>query len=201
MAKREKVDRGFAARLDEFEKRLFVLKIEYEKYFSGLERIEPTRERDELRRMLRDLMQEPTTNSRQKYRLQQLRARYASTELYWTRNLVQIERGTHPKMAFRANVHERERRAAQLAGERPPSASPPDEVVREREDRAYQAIFERYMEARRQCGQSTDMSLDAVRDALKKQVRTIKSTYRCNSVKFRVTIEEGKAKVKAVPVA
>jgi hypothetical protein len=199
LAKREKVDRGVAARLDEFEKRLFVLKIEYEKYFSGLERIEPTRERDELRRMLRDLSQEPMTNGRQRYRLQQLRARYGSTELYWTRNLVQIERGTHPRMKFRAAVHERERRDASLLGAAR-SAPPPEDVAREREDRAYQAIYERYIEARRQCGQSTELSLDAVRDALKKQVKTIKSTYRCSSVKFRVTIEEGKAKVKAVPV-
>ena len=59
--------------------------------------------------------------------------------------------------------------------------------------------LDKYIEARGKCGQSVDISFDAVRDALKKQVRTIKSTYNCESVKFRVVVEDGKAKVKAVP--
>ena len=44
------------------------------------------------------------------------------------------------------------------------------------------------------------MSFESVRDVLQKQVRTIKSRYRCDAVKFRVTVEDGKAKVKAVPL-
>ena len=39
----------------------------------------------------------------------------------------------------------------------------------------------------------------AVREALRKQVRQIKSTYNVDSVKFRIVVEEGRAKVKAVP--
>ena len=69
----------------------------------------------------------------------------------------------------------------------------------EREERAYKLVYDKYLEARKQCGQSVDLSFDAVRDALKKQVRTIKSTYNCESVKFRVVVEDGKAKLKAVP--
>jgi len=70
----------------------------------------------------------------------------------------------------------------------------------EREERAYRMVFDKYVEARRQCGQSTDLGFDAVREALSKQVRQIKSTYNVESVKFRVVVEDGKAKVKAVPV-
>ena len=40
--------------LSEFEKRLFVLKMEYEKHFSGIEQVEPLREREELKRMMRE---------------------------------------------------------------------------------------------------------------------------------------------------
>ena len=56
------------------------------------------------------------------------------------------------------------------------------------------------MKLRKKTGQSNDMSYDSVRAALSKQVRTIKSRYRCKTVKFKVSIEDGKAKVKAVPV-
>lgn len=208
MARIEKADRGLSARLDEVEQRMFLLKIEYEKYFSGIEKIEPLRDREELRRAMRDFFDVPINNSVQRFRFQSLRARFQSLELYWQRNLAMIERGTHPKMRFRADAKDRARLAREAGGAAPAEPSPTAEqaeVLRqrqealEREDRAYRVLYDKYLEARTRCGQSTDISFDAVRDALKKQVRTIKATYQCESVKFRIVVEDGKAKVKAVP--
>ncbi len=198
MARREKVDRQLQNRLDEFEKRIFVLKLEYEKYFSGIEQVEPLRERDDLRRLLRELQQIPITNTAQKHKLRSLKARWSSMELYWQRNLLMIERGTHPKMKFRARLSE-ERRG--IADEQPAAARvarPKPLTAEEREDKAYHAVFDKYLETRAKCGQSTDMKFESVRDVLQKQVRTIKSRYRCKAVKFKITVEDGKAKVKAV---
>lgn len=199
MARRQKIDRGLAQKLDEFEQRLFVLKIEYEKYFSGIERFEPMRERDDLKRLMREITRMPVTATRQKHRTRSLRARFASMELYWTRNLVQIERGTHPKMKFRANLADKRRKTIEETPEAPKVERPRKLTAQEREDKAYRAVFDKYVAARRKCGQSDDLAFDSIRDVLKKQVRTIKSRYRCTSVKFRVTVEDGKAKVKAVP--
>ena len=108
-----------------------------------------------------------------------------------------IERGTHPKMKFQANLKDRERGLAPEATkvERKRRLTP-----QEREDKAYQAVYSKYMSARKNCGQNASMSYESVRDVLQKQVRTIKSRYRCKAVKFRVTVEDGKAKVKAVPL-
>ena len=49
---------------------MFLLKIQYEKYFSGLEKIEPLKEREELRRVVRDLMREFIPNTRQRHNAQ-----------------------------------------------------------------------------------------------------------------------------------
>jgi vacuolar-type H+-ATPase subunit E/Vma4 len=109
-------------------------------------------------------------------------------------------------MKFRADA--RQRAAAAVAeGSAPADAlSPEQERVlqeraerAEREERAYRVVYDAYMQARGQCGQSTDMGFDAVRDALKNQVRQIKSQFNCESVKFRVVVEEGKARLKALP--
>ena len=197
MARRQKIDRGLAQKLDEFEQRLFVLKIEYEKYFSGLERFEPMRERDDLKRLMREITRLPVTATRQKHRVRSLRARFASMELYWTRNLVQIERGTHPKMKLRANLADKRRKTIEEA---PKVEKPKPLSAAEREDLAYRKVYDKYLTARRKCGQSDDLAFDSIKDVLRKQVRTIKSRYRCSSVKFRVTVEDGKAKVKAVPL-
>lgn len=196
MARIEKVDRGIADRLDELEQRMFLLKIEYEKYFSGLERKEPLRERSEVQRILRDMGKESLANSTQRFRHSTLKARFSSLELYWTRNLLMIERGTHPKLKFRAGVRGRERSgpaaAEAVLAERQQQA--------EREERAYHVVFEKYAEARRSCGQEGELSFEAVREALRNQVRQIKATYNVETVKFRVVVENGKAKVKAVPL-
>ena len=98
MAKIQKKNMRIHNLLEEFERRMFLLKLNYEKYFSGIERIEPLKEREDTRRFLRDLMQEPMTNTMQKHKFTSLRARYNSLDLYITRNMVMIERGTHPKM-------------------------------------------------------------------------------------------------------
>lgn len=209
MARVEKLDRGLGVRLDEIEEKLFVLKINYEKYFSGLERKEPYRDREEVRRMVRDLIETPIRQPGQRFRFQQLKARFQSMELYWNRNINMIERGVHPKFKFRADLHDKTRRGASIAPAAPAAEAltPEQEAVLQarkdqmaREEKAFRMVFDRYLEARQKCGQSTDLGYDAVRDALRKQVRSLKSTYNTEQVRFRVVIEDGKAKVKAVPV-
>lgn len=202
MARIEKADRALADRLDEAEQRMFLLKIEYEKYFTGIERKEPLRERLEIQRMIREFTDEPIRSATQRFRHSTLKARFQSLELYWTRNLLMMERGTHPKLKFRADLKEKVK-----IGPTPEETATAEqqEVLRERqeqlarEDRAYRMVFEKFVEARKQCGQDGEISYDAVRDALRNQVRTIKATYNVDSVKFRVVVENGKAKVKAVP--
>ncbi|MDP6931763.1 MAG: MXAN_5187 C-terminal domain-containing protein [Myxococcota bacterium] len=197
MAKRQKIDRGYQTRLEEFEKRLALLKINYEKYFTGIEKIEPLKERMAIQRTMRDLLREPCNNTRQRHRLMMLKARFNSYMNYWQRNLVMIERGTHPKMKFRQALADRnttaiEDRASQVRAQRSQQLA--------REDKAYQMVFDKYLEARSACGQNTELGFNSMRETLKNQARTIKATYKCTSVKFKVVVEDGKAKVKAVPV-
>ncbi|HND31993.1 MAG TPA: hypothetical protein PLA94_18445, partial [Myxococcota bacterium] len=104
MARIEKRDISLNAQLDEMEQRISLLKMQYEKYFTGLEKIEPLKDREALKREVRDLLSDPMKNPAQRFRFQQIKARLQSYELYWTRNLVQMERGTHPKMKFRADL-------------------------------------------------------------------------------------------------
>lgn len=199
MARRIRIDRGYESRLDEFEQEIFQLKIEYDKYFNGFERIEPQADRDRARRTLHELELDCPNNTAQAHKMRSLKARFAAYELYWQRNLVQIERGTHPKFKFRAGLKERERQATEEAARKEAAAREQHERAR-REDRAWKAIFDSYLEARRSCGQSTEVPFEAVRDTLKKQVAAIKEKTGCKSVKFRVAVEDGKAKVKAIPV-
>ena len=109
MARREKVDRVLMQRMATVEQRMNVLKLVYEQYFSGNEPIEPLKERESLKREMREIDRTQMNSTREKYRWRSVRARMSSLENYWQRNLVMIERGTHPKMKFRAENRARAR--------------------------------------------------------------------------------------------
>ncbi len=198
MARREKLDRALNVRLDELETAIFRLKVQYDKYFNGIDKLEPLRERDEVKHMIRSLLQDPIQSTIQRYRFRQLRARANIMDLYVQRNLVLIERGTHPKFNFRANLKERQEREMRERMERTRDAARERADRQRREDAAFRQIFDKYTEARNRCGQS-DLEYESVRKALRQQVRNIKGRYKCQSVSFKVAIEDGKARLKAIP--
>jgi len=199
LARLDRLDRTLSIQLDELEQALFVLKIQYEKYFNGIEAMEPVRYRENTQRLVRMMLRESISNTRQRYRFQQLRARFNTIDLYLRRNLVQIERGTHPKFRFRADLKERNRVSAEsrMEAARADTRSKADKA--RKEDAAFRKIYDGFMEARKKCGQSTDMEYAAVQRALRAQVKNIKSRYQCDRVSFRIEVEGGKAKLKALP--
>ena len=197
MAKRDKKDIGLNSKLDEIERSIFRIKVAYEKYFNGIERFEPLKELEDLKRLIRNMMTSPIRNTQQRYRFTQLKARLSSQEMYWKRNVSQMERGVHPKQVFRANLKESNSQEAQrLQRERREN----QKMERQMEERRFRYVYDQLVDARRQTGQSTDISFDSVKSTLKKQSRMIKSKFKCDDVQFRVEIQNGKPKMKAVPV-
>ena len=197
MAKREKKDLGLNSKLDEIERSIFRIKVGYDKYFNGIERFEPLKELEDLKRLVRSMMTNPIRNTQQRYRFTQLKARLSSQEMFWKRNVSQMERGVHPKQVFRANLKESQSNEAQrLQRERREN----QKMERQMEERRYRSVYDQLVNARRQTGQSTDISFDSVRSTLQKQSRMIKSKFKCDDVQFRVEIQDGKPKMKAVPV-
>jgi hypothetical protein len=178
---------------------MFLVKLKYEKYFSGIEKVEPLRDRDEIKNIIRDfIVGDPIRNSVQRFKFQNLQARWNILDLYLHRNLVMIDRGTHPKFKFRADLKDRERAQAEERQKEARAELRQRADKLRREDAAFRRIFDSYMTARGKCGQG-QMEYSSVERVLKTQVRSIKARYKCNSVAFKVTIEDGKARLKAVP--
>lgn len=198
MAKRTRQDHGLNAKLNEVERAIFRIKVAYEKYFNGIERFEPLKDLEDLKRTIREIMLQPINNTQQQYRFTQLKARLSSLEMYWKRNVGMMERGVHPKQQFRANL--RSNQSQEEAALRQQEARSQQNLERQIEEREYRSVFEQLVDARRQTGQSTDISFDSIKENLKRQTRMIKSKYKCDSVQFRVEIEDGKPKMKAVPI-
>jgi hypothetical protein len=86
--------------LDRLEDSIKKLKTAYEKYFAGIERIAPTKDRQEIRKTLLRLVGQPSTNTAWRFRVQSLQATLVTHEAYWDRVTRQIEEGTYRRDLF-----------------------------------------------------------------------------------------------------
>lgn len=99
------------------------LKVKYEMYFLGVERLEPARRRDDLKRDIARLKTAFTRNTGLRFRIQSLHARYLSYERMWLRAAREREEGTYRRDLFKARLRKEEKEAGK---ERRPGAAGED---------------------------------------------------------------------------
>jgi len=105
--------------LGELEKKLERVKILYEQYFMGIEKLEPQTLRKEITRRVLDLSQRYIKNTALRYRFSALNQKLGVYTNYWNRTIREIERGTYYR-----NVAKVARDAARRG------VDAPDEVLR-----------------------------------------------------------------------
>jgi ribosomal protein L29 len=107
------------------EESLEELKVKYEMYFLGVERLEPARRRDELKRDIARLKTAFTRNTGLRFRIQSLHARYLSYERMWLRAAREREEGTYRRDLFKARLR-KEEKAEPGKEKRPPAGEDVD---------------------------------------------------------------------------
>lgn len=110
-----------AAKLEED---LEQLRARYEMWFLGVERREPKRDRDEMKRRVERIKTAFTRNTGVKFRIQTLAARFLSYERMWTRSAREKEEGTYRRDLIRARRHAKEQEQAKAAAPEPATAPP-----------------------------------------------------------------------------
>jgi hypothetical protein len=121
-ARREKEE--LEAQVKKVEEDLEELKARYDMYFLGIERKEPVRQREELRKRVLKVKEAFTRNTGLKFRIQTLHARYLSYERLWLRSAKEKEEGTYRRDLFKARLRAQREEPAAPPAEKP-SAPPP----------------------------------------------------------------------------
>lgn len=166
--------------LDRIEADLNELKRQYDLFFQGNRRVEPHEERRILGWMVRRMGQRKLPNTSDQFRFSSLQSRFHSYTNLWTRMIRDLEEGRLT----------RDRRG-KIAHAPPPGEEtiPPDQLDQ---------VLEQLKSARQECGMATEeKDLDALRTMLKARAAEIAGKSGARQVKFRVTIEGGKPKIKA----
>jgi hypothetical protein len=166
--------------MERMEGSLAALKHEYDLFFLGRRRGEPMKERKELETRLLALSRRSVVNNADQLRFNNLQGRYWAFANLWTRTVRDLEEGRTRRDAGGA-----------IARSEVERKSPIDP---EHLDRAAEAL----LEARRSCGLAGDPSeLPSLREALLARATEISASSGGKMVEFRVSVEEGKPKVKA----
>jgi len=92
----------FEIALKEAEARLEQLRIRFEQYFLGLERMAPERDHEAFRRSVLELQRELPRNTALRFRYQQMKQKRVTLATYWARVCRQIEEGTYARDVARA---------------------------------------------------------------------------------------------------
>lgn len=174
--------------------RIKQLKLEYEQYFLGSRKREPLQLRAEVQKYIQLYAQTPIKNTGMRFKFNNLRSRYFSFRRHWDTNVRKIEAGTYERDVFKANLRERERNERE---ERRASAKAArDTLADDREE-----LFEAYVSAREATGQGArGVTREKLEQLLARQEAAIREKYGARNVRFRVVVEDGKAKLKATAV-
>jgi hypothetical protein len=100
---------GETEEVQQLEAKLNELRVAFEKYFAGVEKIEPARLRDELQKMVRRAGTLYISNTGLKFKRDSLIAQFNTLTQHWNRVLKQIEDGTYQRDIFKMRLKDKER--------------------------------------------------------------------------------------------
>jgi hypothetical protein len=185
--------------LDTIERSIRQLQIEWEKFFSGIEKKPPMDMKTRLERLIRTYAGEEIRNNTERFRYQTLSARYATFNELWSKRLRAMEEG---------------RPIAHGPRHAPPAAPPPTPaavVAAARAQAEYRvrnptdadgvrALFDRYMEARREAGDQGPVKFESFQKIISQQADRILKEKGGQAVDFRLETKDGKVSLKAKTV-
>jgi len=186
---------AFEDDLHTLENKLKALKLDYEQYFLGTRPREPAQARSEVQKLFTIYTNTPIQNTALRFRFNSLCARYFALRRQWDLVLRQIEEGSYSRHVFKADLHARRRPRTEAQPAAPPENRPENAAGDSRE------VYQAYIAACRSTGEDTrTLTPERMEKVLRGQADAIRKQYGCEEVRFRVVVEGGKARLKAMPV-
>jgi hypothetical protein len=157
--------------LEQLDLALSILKRDFEIYFAGGMKLPPLEAQRRIERAIRKYSNITNLNYAQRFRYNNLSARFNSYADLWNKQMKYKEEGRTPSGAvIQVQVQA-------------------------------QKLFNEYLQSREQTGETASgVSFDKFSQQLAKQKETIVGRYQCKDVEFYVAVEQGKTKLKAKPI-
>jgi hypothetical protein len=191
--------------LDVIEKSIRQLQIEWEKFFGGVEKKPPIDLKTRLEALIRRYSNAEIRNNTERFRFQNLTSRYQTFAELWAKRLRALEEGRPMGLHGRA--------AAMAAPPPPPPPMAPARAAAPRagagevrvkdpsaDTDAVRALFDRFLEARKQAGESAAVKFESFQKIIGQQATRILNEKGASAVDFRLETKDGKVSLKAKAV-
>ena len=166
------------------------LRIRYEQHFLGIITRPPTKQHDDLKRFIRQLLRSPFRSSAVNFKLKTLESRYQTYNNYWQRTLREREEGRYHRDVFKADLHEKLR--AEEAQQKTGSGAA---------ERGLRDLFNTYRSAlEQQTGKAQNVNFERFTKKLVQRSKDLKKQHGGKKVTFKVEVDNGKVKVRAKTV-
>lgn len=170
--------------------KLAQLKRDYDQYFLGARPREPAQLRGEINKAVIELTNTAIKNTASRFKFSSICSRFQAFRRQWDETLRKIEAGTYERHRFKAKLHEQDGDASGAAAPAQPHAASESD------------LYQRYIDARTTCGESVKgLSREKLDGIIAKQRSQLADKFGEDAqFRFRVEIEDGKARLKATRV-
>jgi hypothetical protein len=191
--------------LDQLERMLRQIQIEWEKFFGGVEKKPPADLKSRLEGIIKRYAYAEIRNNTERFRYQALSSRYNTFNELWNKRMRAIEEGRplglHGRMAGQA--------PAPAAAAAPAPSAPPTPAARaaaaaefrvrsaEKDQSAVRALYDQFLQARQQAGEKGTVKFDNFQKLISQQASKIMADKGAQAVDFRLETKEGKVSLKA----
>jgi hypothetical protein len=189
--------------LDLLEKSIRQLQIEWEKFFSGIERKPPVDMRTKVEAMVRRYSNAEIRNNTERFRFQNLAARYQTFAELWAKRLRAMEEGRPVGLPGKAATMAPPPHHSPAIVERLATAAKSNEVrVKDPtgDTEAVRSLFDRFLAARKEAGESGAVKFESFQKIIAQQSTRILNEKGASAVDFRLETKDGKVSLKAKPV-
>lgn len=199
---------GIVEDMDLIEKSIRQLQIEWEKFFGGVERKPPSELKSRVEALIRRNANEEIRNNADRFRYQNLMARYSTFSELWNKRLRALEEGRPVGLHGRAAALPPLAPAVPAAAAAPVAAAPSRRAgtgeVRIQDPtgdaRAMRGLYERFVEARQRAGETAAVKFENFEKLIAQQTRRILTEKGGQAVDFRLETKDGKVSLKAKAV-
>jgi hypothetical protein len=188
--------------IEVLEKSIRQLQIEWDKFFSGLERKPPNELKTKVEALLRRHANAEIRNNTERFRYQTLTAKYNTLNELWAKRLRAKEEGRPLGVhGLKADILPPPPSAPATR----PSVAPPlkgaSAEVRvqslDRDAKAVRGLYERFLAAREAAGESTPVKYESFQKLIGQQTSRLISEKGGQAVDFRLETRDGKVSLKA----
>jgi hypothetical protein len=185
--------------LDQIDKAIRQLQIEWEKFFGGVERKPPTDLKAKVEALIRRYAGAEIRNNTERFRYQNITARYNTFNEMWGKRLRALEEGR--VMGVHGPHAAKTPPTAPPRSERPPArpATPGEVRIQdpERDSEAVRSLFDRFLEERQKTGETAAVKFEGFRKLISQQASRILNEKGGQAVSFRLETKDGKVSLKA----